>query len=390
MRTLRDLGDLKGKRVLVRVDFNVPFDDAGNVTDDIRVRGSLPTLRELLAQGARLVLVSHRGRPNGYDPKFSMAPVAELLSELLQAPVKLAPSVVGDEVTMLAEELKDGEILMLENVRFEAGETKNDDALSAALAALADVYVNDAFGVSHRAHSSTVGVARLLPHAAGVLLEREVETLTEVTQTPTRPLVAILGGSKVSDKIKVIERFLDLADELLIGGAMGFPFLAAQGHEVGNSLCAAEDVELAKRLLSAAAQAKGTLQLPVDLVVADRFSAEATPVAVDGVDVPEGMMGLDIGPKTVAVYAASIAAAGTIFWNGPMGAFEMEPFAAGTQAVAEAMASATGTTVVGGGDSGAAVEKFGLADKMNDVSTGGGAALELIEGQKLPGVEVLS
>lgn len=390
MRTMRDLGDLKGKRVLVRVDFNVPFDDAGNVTDDTRIRGTLPTLRELRAQGARLILVSHLGRPKGHDPKFSMAPVTERLSELLQTAVKLAPAVVGDEVTKLAEELKDGEILMLENVRFEAGETENEDALSAALAALADLYVNDAFGASHRAHSSTVGAARLLPHAAGLLLEREVETLTAVTQTPKRPMVAILGGSKVSDKIKVIERFLSLADELLIGGAMCFPFFAAEGHEVANSLCADEDVELAKSLLKAAENANGTLRLPVDLVVADRFSADATPVAVDGVDVPEGMMGLDIGPKTVTEYARSIAAAGTIFWNGPMGAFEMEPFAAGTKAVAEAMASATGTTVVGGGDSGAAVEKFGLADRMDHVSTGGGAALELIEGQRLPGIEVLS
>ena len=390
MRRLRELGDLRGKRVLVRVDFNVPLDDAGNVTDDARIRGTLPTLRELLAQGARLILVSHLGRPKGHDAKFSTAPVAARLSELLNTPVKLAPAVVGDEVTKLAAELNDGEILMLENVRFEAGETKNDDALSAELAALADVYVNDAFGASHRAHSSTVGVARLLPHAAGLLLEREVATLNEVTQTPKRPMVAILGGSKVSDKIKVIERFLNIADELLIGGAMGFPFLAAQGHEVANSLCADEDIQLAGALLEAAKQSKGKLRLPVDLVVADRFSADATPVAVDGVDVPEGMMGLDIGPKTVAEYARLIAAAGTIFWNGPMGAFEMEPFAAGTKAVAEALASAPGTTVVGGGDSGAAVEQFGLADRMDHVSTGGGAALELIEGQKLPGIEVLS
>ena len=390
MRTLRDLGDLQGKRVLVRVDFNVPLDEAGNVTDDTRIRGTLPTLENLRAQGARLILVSHLGRPKGHDPKYSTAPVAQRLSELLGTPVKLAPAVVGDEVTRLAGELKDGEILMLENVRFEAGETKNDAELSAALAALADVYVNDAFGASHRAHSSTVGVAALLPHAAGLLLEREVETLSAVIQNPKRPMIAILGGSKVSDKIKVIERFLGIADELLIGGAMGFPVLAAQGHQVANSLCAGEDIELARTLLETARTSKGKLNLPVDLVVADRFSADATPVAVDGVDVPEGMMGLDIGPKTAAEYAASIAGAGTIFWNGPMGAFEMEPFAAGTKAVAEAMASAPGTTVVGGGDSGAAVEKFDLAEQMDHVSTGGGAALELIEGKTLPGIEVLS
>jgi len=390
MRTLRDLGDLQGKRVLVRVDFNVPLDEAGNVTDDTRIRGTLPTLENLRAQGARLILVSHLGRPKGHDPKYSTAPVAQRLSELLGTPVKLAPAVVGDEVTRLAGELKDGEILMLENVRFEVGETKNDAELSAALAALADVYVNDAFGASHRAHSSTVGVAALLPHAAGLLLEREVETLSAVIQNPKRPMIAILGGSKVSDKIKVIERFLGIADELLIGGAMGFPFLAAQGHQVANSLCAGEDIELARTLLETARTSKGKLNLPVDLVVADRFSADATPVAVDGVDVPEGMMGLDIGPKTAAEYAASIAGAGTIFWNGPMGAFEMEPFAAGTKAVAEAMASAPGTTVVGGGDSGAAVEKFDLAEQMDHVSTGGGAALELIEGKTLPGIEVLS
>jgi phosphoglycerate kinase len=390
MRTLRELGDLGGKRVLVRVDFNVPLDGAGNVTDDTRIRGALPTLRELLAQGARLILVTHLGRPKGHDPKLSTAPVAKRLSELLGRPVKLAPTVVGDAVMNLAQDLDDGEILMLENVRFEAGETKNDGALAVALAALADAYVNDAFGASHRAHSSTVGAAQLLPHAAGLLLELEVATLTELTQSPKRPMVAILGGSKVSDKIKVIERFLDIADELLIGGAMCFPFLAAQGHAVGDSLCAAEDVELAKALLRAAEQSRGTLKLPLDLVVADRFSAAATPVAVDGVDVPEGMMGLDIGPKTVAEYAASVATAGTIFWNGPMGAFEMEPFAAGTKALAEAMASAPGTTVVGGGDSGAAVEQFALAGRMSHVSTGGGAALEMIEGQKLPGIEVLS
>jgi phosphoglycerate kinase len=390
MRTLRDLDDIKGKRVLVRVDFNVPLDGDGKVTDDTRIRGTLPTLRELIRLGARLVLVSHLGRPEGYDPKYSMAPVAKRLSELIGIPVKLAPGVVGDDVTEVVAELKPGQIVMLENVRFEAGETSNDPALSAALAALADVYVNDAFGASHRAHASTVGVARLLPHAAGLLLEKEVNTILEVTQMPERPMVAILGGSKVSDKIKVIERFLQIADSILIGGAMAFPFLAAHGHAVGNSLCSAEDVELAKSLVTAADRASGKLLLPIDLVVADSFSAEATPITIDGVDVPDGKMGLDIGPRTAAEYAGWIAEAGTIFWNGPMGAFEMEPFAAGTKAIAEALATASGTTVVGGGDSGAAVQQFGLADKMDHVSTGGGAALELIEGKRLPGIEALS
>ena len=390
MRTLRDFDDLNDKWALVRVDFNVPLDGDGKVADDTRITATLPTLRELIRLGARLVLVSHLGRPNGREEKYSLAPVAKRVSELLGTPVKLASGVVGDDVTDEVDALKKGQILLLENVRFEAGEETNDPQFSAALAALADVYVDDAFGAVHRAHASTVGVARRLPHAAGLLLEKEVNTILEITQMPEQPMIAILGGAKVSDKIKVIERFLGIADSLLIGGAMVFPFLAAQGHQVGNSLCAAEDVELARSILRKQELGGAKLVLPVDLVAADSFSADATPVAIDGVDVPDGLMGLDIGPKTAAQYAALIAEAGTVFWNGPMGAFEMEPFAAGTKAVAEALASAPGTTVVGGGDSAAAVAKFGLASRMNHVSTGGGAALELIEGKKLPGIEVLS
>ncbi len=279
----------------------------------------------------------------------------------------------------------------MENVRYEPGETENDPKLSAALAALADVYVDDAFGAAHRAHASTVGAARLLSErAAGLLLEREVRTLRELIEAPDRPLVAILGGAKVSDKIKVIERFLHVADAILIGGAMAFPFLAAQGHEVGNSLCAEDDVEHARKLLASVDNHGGKLLLPVDLVVADHFGADATPEPIDGVDVPDGLMGLDIGPRTIAEYSGWIEDAGTVFWNGPMGAFEFEPFAAGTRAIAEAIAAAAGVTVVGGGDSAAAVAKFGLAEKMTHVSTGGGAALELIEGRKLPGVDVLA
>jgi phosphoglycerate kinase len=392
MKTLRDLDDLEGKRVLVRVDFNVPLDADGNVADDTRVRETVPTLRELKSRGARLVLVSHLGRPKDREPELSLAPVAALLGELMGgATVKMAPAVVGQEVTELADGLEPGEILLLENVRYEPGETENDPQLSAALAGLADVYVDDAFGVSHRAHASTVGVATLLnERAAGLLLEREVSTLLDIIENPARPLVAILGGAKVSDKIRVIERFLHVADTILIGGAMAFPFLAAQGHTVGSSLCADEDVEHARMLLTAAAGAKAQLVLPSDLVLADHFGADATPQLLDGVDVPDGLMGLDVGPKTVAEYVGHVASAGTIFWNGPAGAFELEPFAAGTKALAEAIAVAPGVTVVGGGDSAAAAHKFGVADKMTHVSTGGGAALELIEGRQLPGVDVLN
>ena len=390
MRTLRDLDDLNDKWVLVRVDFNVPLDGNGGVADDTRVRETLPTLRELLRLGARLVLVSHLGRPKDREPELSMKPVAKRLGELLGVPVKMAPAVVGDEVTAMADELKRGEILMLENVRYEPGETENDPKLAAALAALADVYVDDAFGAAHRAHASTVGAARLMKErAAGRLLEREVTTLLELIETPERPLVAILGGAKVSDKIKVIERFLQVADAILIGGAMAFPFLKAQGHTVGNSLCADEDVDHARRLLELQRSTHGKMILPSDLVVADHFGADAAAEQVDGVDVPDGRMGLDIGPRTVAEYIGWVSEAGTVFWNGPMGAFELDPFAAGTRAVAEALASASGVSVVGGGDSAAAVHKFGLAEKMTHVSTGGGAALELIEGRRLPGVDVL-
>ncbi len=390
MRTLRDLEGLGDKWVLVRVDFNVPLDGHGGVADDTRVRETLPTLRELLRLGARLVLVSHLGRPKDREPELSLAPVAGRLSEMLGTPVKMAPAVVGDEVTEMADELKRGEILMLENVRYEPGETENDPKLAAALAALADVYVDDAFGAAHRAHASTVGAARLVKvRAAGLLLEREVTTLLELIGAPDRPLVAILGGAKVSDKIRVIERFLHVADAILIGGAMAFPFLKAQGHAVGDSLCADDDVGHARRLLALQQRSHGKMFLPSDLVVADHFGADAAAELVDGVDVPDGRMGLDIGPRTVAEYTGWVAEAGTVFWNGPMGAFELDPFAAGTRAVAEALAAAPGVTVVGGGDSAAAVSKFGLAAKMTHVSTGGGAALELIEGRKLPGVDVL-
>jgi phosphoglycerate kinase len=394
VRTLADLGELRGRRVLVRVDFNVPLDRSGDgvtIADDTRIRAAIPTLRALLEGGAALILVSHLGRPRERDPGLSLAPVAARLSDLLGTSVTLAPAATGAEVTQMAGALREGDVLLLENIRYEPGETKNDAELSAALASLAEVYVNDAFGAAHRAHASTEGAARLIEdRAAGLLLEREVTVLGELLGAPARPLVAVLGGAKVSDKLGVIEAFLERADVILIGGAMCFPFLRAKGHSVGGSLCAEEDVELARRLLDDEMAANATLQLPADLVIADRFAADAESRELDGIEVPAGMMGLDIGRRTAEAYAAEIARAGTVFWNGPMGAFEMAPFAAGTRAVAEAVANASGVTVVGGGDSAAALVQFGYEDRVTHLSTGGGAALELIEGRELPGVVALS
>jgi phosphoglycerate kinase len=377
LRTLDDLGPLAGKRVLVRVDFNVPLDGT-RITDDSRIRAALPTLEELRRRGARLLLAAHLGRPKDRDPALSLAPVAARLGELMGTEVALAPSL---------DEVPDGDVVMLENVRYEPGETKDDPELAARYARLADAYVNDAFGAAHRAHASTHAVAKLLPSAAGLLLQREVETLQGILEAPKRPLVAIVGGAKVTDKIGVLEAFIDVADTILIGGAMCFPFFKVQGRSVGSSLCEEEGLEPARRVLEAAGD---KLKLPVDLVCGREFSADTEVTQVDGVDVPEGLMGLDVGPKTVAAYGEAIASAGTVFWNGPMGAFELEPFAAGTRGVAEAVAASPAVTVVGGGDSAAALRLFGLEDKVTHLSTGGGASLELIEGKVLPGVAVLS
>jgi phosphoglycerate kinase len=394
MRTLEQL-DVEGKRVLVRVDFNVPLgkDADGRivVADDTRIVAALETIEELRRHGASIVLVSHLGRPEGRrEEDLSLAPVAARLAELTDAPVTLAPNVVGDEVKALAEGLGAGELILLENVRFEPGETTNDPALAAALADLADSYVDDAFGAAHRAHASTEGVAHLLPSAAGRLLEREVGTLTKILKDPPRPLVAVIGGAKVADKIGVIDRFLDVADVVIIGGAMCFPFLCVQGHGVGDSLCSWEDVEHARRALAKATDpGRASVELPTDLVIGDRLAADAEHRALAGVEVPEGWMGLDIGPRSAERYAAEIARAGSVFWNGPMGAFELEPFAAGTRRVAEAVAAAPGVTVVGGGDSAAALAAFGLEGSVDHLSTGGGATLELVEGRVLPGVEAL-
>jgi len=388
MKTIDDL-DVAGQRAFVRVDFNVPMDGTC-ITDDARIRAALPTLQALLDKGASLVVAAHLGRPKGHDPKLSMAPVAERLSELLGRPVKLAPGVVGDDVTAMAEALQPGEVMMLENVRFEEGETVNDPTLALAYAAQADYYINDAFGAAHRAHASTEGIAKhVKAAAAGLLMQREVETLNGIVKDPARPLVAIVGGAKVTDKIGVIDAFLDQADAILIGGAMCFPFFAAQGHKVGNSLCEEEGIEPARRAL-ADAEAKGCrLLLPIDLLAGDEFSADATVTPLNRVDVPHGLMGLDIGPLTANLYREVIMAAGTVFWNGPMGAFELEPFSIGTRAVAQAMADTKAVTVVGGGDSAAALAQFGLEDQVTHLSTGGGASLELIEGKDLPGVTIL-
>ena len=385
--SVRD-ADLEGRRALVRVDFNVPLED-GAVGDDTRIRAALPTIELLRERGASAVLISHLGRPEGPDPGLSMRPVGERLGELLGVEVRQAPEVVGLQASKMAEELEPGELLLLENSRFEPGETKNDPQLSAALAGLAELFVNDAFGAAHRAHASTTGVARHLPGCAGLLLEREVRELTAVVEDPAHPLVVVLGGAKVSDKIGVIERFLGVADEILVGGAMCFAFFRADGYSTGDSLVEEGGVEPAREALRRAEGSRCRLVLPTDLVLGDRFDADAERRESDDADVPDGWMGLDIGSGTARRYAESIGEAGTVLWNGPMGAFELEPFAAGTRTVAEAVAGTAATTVAGGGDTVAALHEFGLADQLDWVSTGGGASLELLEGKPLPGVEAL-
>ena len=390
IKTIDEL-DARGKRALVRVDFNVPVKD-GAVADDTRIRAALPTIERLVEQGARVVLMSHLGRPagEGFEEAFTLRPAAQRLSELLGKPVVFATDTVGPDAQAKAASLRDGDVLVVENLRFDKREKKNDPAFCEELAALGDVYVNDAFGTAHRAHASTAGVAALLPAYAGYLMQREVATLSGMLEAPRRPFAAILGGSKVSDKIKVIDALMDTCDTLVIGGGMCFTFLLAQGKAVGTSLKEEDWVERAAAMIAKAQERGVKLLLPVDVVCADRFAEDAEMLTVSVDDIPDGMMGLDIGPETAKLYADAVAEAKTVFWNGPMGVFEMAAFEAGTKAVAEAVAAnADADTVIGGGDSVAAVNKFGLAEQMTFISTGGGASMELVQGEALPGVEAL-
>lgn len=387
-----DEANVKGKKVLVRVDFNTPVKD-GVVSDDTRIRAALPTIEKLIGDGGRLILVSHRGRPagEGFEEEFSLGPAARRLQELLGKDIVLCRELIGPIAKETVDAMEDGDIVLLENIRFDKREKKNDPEFASELAELADIYVNDAFGTAHRAHASTAGVAEHLPSYAGYLMNKEVETLTSMLDDPKRPFVAILGGSKVSDKIKVIDALLDKADTLIIGGAMCFTFLLAQGKGVGSSLKEDDWVKEAQRMLDKARANGVDLLLPVDVVVSDAIDENASVEVVSIDDIPTNMMGLDIGPKTVALYSDAIAGAASVFWNGPMGVFEMKPFETGTLGVAEAVAqNEAADTIIGGGDSVAAVNKFDLADKMTFISTGGGASMELVEGKELPGVKALS
>ena len=384
-KTVEDIA-VKGKRVLVRCDFNVKMEN-GVITSDKRIVASLPTIKYLLDNGAKVILCSHLGRPKGeFNPEFSMAPVAARLSELLGFEVKLASDVVGESAQALAAEVKEGEAVLLENVRFEKGETKNDEELSKKFAALADIFVNDAFGSAHRAHSSTAGVADYLPSAVGYLIQKEIQFIGGALENPQRPLVAILGGAKVSDKIGVIENLIDKCDTLIIGGGMAYTFMRSLGYNVGTSICEEDKVELAKSLMAKAEEKGVKFLIPVDNRVGKEYAPDTENMLVESNAIPDGWMGLDIGPKTEAIFSEAVKGAGTVIWNGPMGVSEWEAFASGTIAVAKAVAESGSISIIGGGDSAAAVKKLGFSDKMSHISTGGGASLEYLEGKVLPGI----
>ncbi len=387
--TVRDI-DVKGKRVLVRVDFNVPLDAERNITDDTRIRAALPTIKYLLERGARVILASHLGRPKGQrKEEFNLAPVARRLEELLGQSVNKLDDCVGPQVETGVRAMKDGDVILLENLRFHKEEEANDEGFAKALASLADTYVNDAFGAAHRAHASTAGVAEFVPGVAGFLMEKEIEVMGKALSAPERPFVAILGGAKVKDKVGVISNLIEKVDSLIVGGGMAYTFLKAKGLEIGKSIVDEEKLDLAKELMEKA-KAKGVkFLLPVDVVVADRFAEDADAKVVDVSEIPPDWQALDIGPKTREAFAREIADAKTVVWNGPMGVFEMKPFAEGTRRIAKALADSAAVTIVGGGDSAAAISEMGFADKMTHVSTGGGASLEFLEGKVLPGVAAL-
>lgn len=383
--------DVAGKKVIVRCDFNVPQDETGRITDDKRIVAALPTIKYLLEHQAAVILCSHLGRPKGeVNMKYSLAPVAERLSELLGKEVKLAKDVVGPDAKALAAALVPGEVMLLENVRFEKGETKNDPELAKQMADMAEIYVNDAFGTAHRAHASTAGIADYLPAVCGYLINKEISIMGKALANPARPFVAILGGAKVSDKIGVINNLIEKCDTIIIGGGMAYTFQKAQGKSIGTSLCEEDKLQLALDLLKKAEDKGVKILLPVDTVCADHFAADATPVVCEAGKISDDLMGLDIGPKTVELFSEAVADAGTVVWNGPMGVFEFDAFAVGTKAVAKAIAESNAISIIGGGDSAAAVEKLGYADKMTHISTGGGASLEFLEGLELPGIACLN
>ena len=388
-KTVKDI-DLKGKKVFVRCDFNVPMDENQNITDNSRIVAALPTIKYLLDQNCKIILASHLGRPKGeFKPEFSLAPVAKELSKLLNKEVIMAKDVIGEDAMTKAANLKEGEILLLENVRFHREETDNDPEFSKKLASMAEVFVNDAFGTAHRAHSSTTGIASYLPAVSGFLIEKELQFLGNAVSDPERPFVAILGGAKVSDKIGVIDSLLEKVDTLIIGGGMAYTFFKAQGYEVGNSICELDKLDLAKSLMEKAKEKGVRFLLPVDTKIGKEFKPDTESKTVKCTEIPEGWEGFDIGEESIKMFIEEIKKAKTVIWNGPLGLFEFDQFAIGTNAIAKVLAEIDATTIVGGGDSAAAVKKAGLQDKMTHVSTGGGASLEFLEGKKLPGIEAL-